>query len=108
MNLKQLPLIKEMKLQDNTVFPAGTRADVGFNTADTKAYLTFAGRETPVRISAARLNVYFKGFKKEPSTKTLEKYMSEGICPTVTGEKVEPDGRGSDSSPSWLLALGLI
>jgi len=50
-----------------------------------------------------RLNV-----KRMPSVRTLEKWASEGVCETVTGEIVEPDGIGRDGAPSWLRALCMI
>lgn len=43
-----------------------------------------------------------------PSAQTLERWSNDGICETVTGDQVEPDGVGSDGAPSWLLVFGLI
>jgi hypothetical protein len=50
-----------------------------------------------------RLNV-----KRMPSLRTLEEWASEGVCETVTGDTVEPDGIGRDGAPSWLRALCMI
>lgn len=46
--------------------------------------------------------------KHLPSMASLERWMCDGICESVTGDDVEPDGCGSDGAPSWLLALGMI
>lgn len=58
------------------------------------------------RVSMAYKN--FSGFTKPPGLKTMEKWMDSGVAKTVTGKRTEPDGYGSDGSPSWLLALGYI
>ena len=39
---------------------------------------------------------------------TLEKWSSDGVAKSVTGQRVEPDGWGVDGAPSWLLAIGVI
>jgi len=43
-----------------------------------------------------------------PSLQTLEEWAEAGIAETPTGYEVEPDGRGPDGSPSWLLILGML
>lgn len=43
-----------------------------------------------------------------PSMDELEAWANDGICESVTGHRVEPDGYGPDGAPSWLIALGLI
>ena len=45
---------------------------------------------------------------KAPSMATLERWSYDSICKTPTGKRVEPDGHGSDGSPSWLLVFGMI
>ena len=59
-----------------------------------------------IRCRAVRYLKYFGG--REPSEKTLEKWVNEGWARTITGHKTEPDGYGPDGSPSWLIALGMI
>lgn len=49
-----------------------------------------------------------RAITKLPSEAELAEAVSDGVCPTVTGDDVEPDGYGPDGAPSWLLALGLI
>ena len=43
-----------------------------------------------------------------PSFDALRRMEQDGICETPSGHRVEPDGRGPDGSPSWLLVFGLI
>ena len=38
----------------------------------------------------------------------MERWTSHGIAKTVTGQRTEPDGYGTDGSQSWLLVLGYI
>lgn len=45
---------------------------------------------------------------KVPSERKLENWSNDGICESIFGETVEPDGTDEHGSPSWLLALGLI
>jgi hypothetical protein len=43
-----------------------------------------------------------------PSLEELEESASDGTCPSIFGDTVEPDGWDSHGSPSWMLALNLI
>lgn len=43
-----------------------------------------------------------------PVLAELEEWSSDAICPTPTGDDVEPDGIGPDGVPSWLMLLGYI
>lgn len=44
-----------------------------------------------------------------PSLQTMERWLNEdGMCESVSGDCVEPDGTGRDGSPSWLRFFGLI
>ena len=45
---------------------------------------------------------------KVPSIKTLERWINDGVCKTIDGCRVEPDGECSHGYPSWLLALGYM
>jgi len=45
---------------------------------------------------------------KEPSIKTLEKWVQDGIAKATDGCEVEPDGYCQHGKPSWLIELGLI
>lgn len=56
----------------------------------------------------ANLPAWARECKSLPSIATLEHWMMDGICESISGDSVEPDGLGPDGAPSWLLALGLI
>ena len=43
-----------------------------------------------------------------PGLEALEEWTYDGICESVLGETVEPDGIDEHGSPSWLLAMGMI
>lgn len=59
-------------------------------------------------ISIDNAHKYLTGFSDIPSIKTLDRWSLNGIAKTPTGKKVEPDGYGTDNSPSWFLVLGII
>jgi hypothetical protein len=69
----------------------------------------FVAHNNEVKIaSASNAHKWLTGFTPTPSMGTLERWSDNGIAKTVTGQKTEPDGYGSDGSPSWLLVLGMI
>ena len=86
-------------------YDIGTEVEVSFDNG--QALLHFPDGQT-VKTRAFRLHAIVTGFAKPPATITLHRWSLDGVCKTVTGYKVEPDGIGPDGSPSWLLALGLI
>ena len=43
-----------------------------------------------------------------PDEEELERLVCDSICPSITGDNVEPDGCGPDGAPSWMLVLGLV
>ena len=51
---------------------------------------------------------YKKPTKKEPSVRTLEKAVCDGICPATDGCRVEPDGACEHGHVSWLMYLGYM
>jgi len=57
-------------------------------------------------VKSVKLHKYFKEFV-EFLPKDVEEAMSDGVCLSLTGENVEPDGWDSQGFPSLLLALGL-
>lgn len=70
--------------------------------------------EVPLSEWTAKRQAYIDGLPKWrkprtiPSMAKIESWVNDGYCMTPSGEKVEPDGYGSDGSPSWALLLGLI
>lgn len=55
-----------------------------------------------------RLPAWALTVKRLPSEATLREAVFDGVCESVTGDTVEPDGYGPDGAPSWLRALGMI
>jgi hypothetical protein len=43
-----------------------------------------------------------------PPMDELERMMFDGVCESLDGYQVEPDGYSPDGYPSWLIALGWI
>lgn len=56
----------------------------------------------------AGLKPWQQAVKTLPSIRTLDAWANDGVCESVTGDTVEPDGRGPDGAPSWLLALHYV
>lgn len=88
---------KEIKLKNGTTLPKGLPAR--FEEPSTICIVTGPDREYRVRASSAF---------HPPRIARLEKDSNDGVCESVFGDRVEPDGWDSEGSPSWLLALGLI
>lgn len=108
--------------------PAGTIVDIEFPEFDLKDYsgnvrkdatrmiLTGQGIDAEtgntttvsVRCRASNWNKYFKANPKPPTARTLINWEMEGICKSLAGNTVEPDGWSFDGTPSWLLAFGVI
>jgi hypothetical protein len=46
--------------------------------------------------------------QKEPSLKTLQSWLGDGVAEATDGCRVEPDGTCPHGEPSWFLKLGII
>ena len=90
---------KAIKLKDGSTLPKGL--PVTFIQDSPSRCLVQGDRAEPywVRVTSAF---------KAPSMDELEEYVNDGICLSVAGYSTEPDGWCEQSSPSWLLALGMI
>ncbi len=74
-----------------TFSPDGSRCLIPHNSRPEKPY-----------------NVRVTSCFKSPSVRSLENWSNDGVCQSVGGKRVEPDGWDENGSPSWLLALGMI
>lgn len=90
---------KEIKLKDGSILPKGL--PVTFLQDNPSRCLVRGARAEPYRV---RVTSAFK----TPSMAELEESANDGVCPSIAGETVEPDGWDSHGSPSWLLAFGVI
>lgn len=98
----------ELKWKNGTITPAGTPVHIDFcETCPGRIYVTI-GESVYKTGLVNKAHSRFSGITKVPGIRTLQKYSWNGIAKTVTGEKTEPDGYGSDGSPSWMLVVGII
>ena len=95
---------KEIKLKDGTIFPLNTECTLVFNTT---AICEVVTADRTFKTRCANLPHWFSDIER-PTMEELEEANLDGICPSILGESVEPDGWDCDKSPSWLIALGLI
>lgn len=95
-----------------TSIPAGTKLDLHFSdNLHFRAIFTHNGISRRLMVSNLHASVKATNgvkFHKMPSMNRLEKMSNDGVCTTVTGERVEPDGVAADGSASWLLVMGVI
>jgi hypothetical protein len=97
----------ELKWKDGSVTPAGSPVHIDFcELRAGRIYVTDGDKV--YKTGLVNAPKYYTGINKIPTMKTLQKYMWDGIARTVTGEKTEPDGFGTNGAPSWLLVVGII
>ena len=99
-----LTLKTPINLKDGTSIPAGAKVSIAWIDSNIRAEIAYNGRVARVRSMTAAKALA----GKVPTTRSFEKWASDGVCPTPTGKRVEPDGIGSDGVPSWLMIAGLI
>ena len=87
------------------VIPTGETVHIWFSPRKHSTRL-FIQHNDEVKIT--RNTLAFTGIIKEPGIKTLEKWSNDGVCKSLTGCRVEPDGWGPDGAPSWMLVAGVI
>jgi hypothetical protein len=97
---------KELKTKTGVVYPVGSYASVTF-PGDGIICLLHLSDGSRMKMYACNLHKYLEGFDSTPDDDTLERWGFDGVCESVTGYTVEPDGHSEDGAPSWLLALGL-
>jgi hypothetical protein len=91
---------KEIKLKDGSTLPKGLPVTF-IPDKPTRCLIHSPNHSTPLQVRVV------SAFKS-PSNASLERWMNDGKCKTPTGKWTEPDGWGSDGSPSWLMAMGVI
>jgi hypothetical protein len=98
---------KELKWKDGSVTPINTPVHIDFSEKTPgRIYVTIGDMVYKTRVHDGYSR--FAGITKAPGLRTLERYSWNGIAKTTTGKKTEPDGYGSDGSPSWMLVFGII
>jgi hypothetical protein len=117
MNIKTIPVVtlrdlKYSKSENPVEIPSGTHLELFFSEKN-HAKAVFMHNGIRRGLLVANLHATVKAtngtkFSKPPSLRKLERESNDGVCTTVTGKRVEPDGIGDDGSPSWLLVMGVI
>jgi len=100
-------LKKDLKRKDGFIFPEGTRVTIEF-PSDYRGMVMLIRDDLNNILLTKSINFFRIFGVKEPSMKTLEKYVYDGISKSLLGKKVEPDGIDPDGSPSVLLLLGIL
>lgn len=90
---------KQIKLKSGEILPKGL--PVSFIPDNYSLCLVQGERAEPYKV---RVTSAFEA----PSLEELEEQCNDGVCDSVLGERVEPDGTDEYNSPSWLLVLGMI
>lgn len=90
---------KSVLLKSGETIPSG--APVTFLPQSWSRCLVQGARSEPYRV---RVTSVFNC----PSMDELEESANDGVCQSIAGETVEPDGYDEHGSPSWLLALDMI
>ena len=90
---------KSFKLKSGEIVSAGL--PVTFDSSQNTICFVHGAGETPYKIRITSAFV-------PPSMEELEEQVNDGVCDSILGEQVEPDGTDEYGSPSWLLALGMI
>jgi len=90
---------KQIKLKTGEILPIGL--PVSFDRDSPSVCLVRGNRVEPYRV---RVTSAFSA----PSLDELQEQLNDGVCDSILGERVEPDGWDEFGSPSWFLALGMI
>ena len=90
---------------------------VGTMNDDAIATFVLEGVERRVRLNPYRLHRLIEvvapngdGIPVDcaPDDEEMERLVCDSVCPSLTGESVEPDGHDSNGAPSWMLLLGFV
>lgn len=109
--------LRDMRMKNGDVLPSGLRGALHFIPGDfLMCNIMFdwtgpSGRnytQEPMKTKINLAGSWLRGIAKPPGFSALRRMMDNAAATTPTGKRVEPDGIGSDGSPSWLLILGLI
>ena len=98
----------ELKLRDGTVLQKGDIYEVipPVREAPWESFIAL-DIDKQVRINTTKLGRCFKEFEIITMGKLQEAVM-DGVCQSMTGCDVEPDGWDRHGFPSMLLAMGMI
>lgn len=107
---KTYTVAKEITFKKSgVVIPVGEKISLTFQRDGEHGLFTMIIKynDQEFKVRNYRIFNYLKGVRI-PSEKTLWKWSEDGVCKSVFGHKIEPDGVDHQGSPSWLLLIGLI
>ena len=112
-NIIPIETLRDLNFNKSGVtIPIGAHLNLSFSEKNhSQAAIEFNGKRFGLRVSNLHSTVKATNgvkFQKMPSMNRLEKMSNDGVCTTVTGKRVEPDGVAEDGSASWLLVAGVI
>jgi len=105
--MKSITLYRDITLKNGIILQKGLKGQIS------------PLRDQNGRVSLRGCNLYLPGYDdilkisytsilRQPSVTSLMRWFESGICKSIGGKKVEPDGYDSDGFPSWLLVVGMI
>ena len=104
--------IRNKRTRTQSTIKEGTDLTITFDTEHphiaTISWLDAHGDIHKGNFKCERLHEWVSGMRNKPQSKTIDRWMSTGKAYTLTGHRCEPDGFGSDCSPSWILVLGIL
>lgn len=104
--MKTCKLIHPLKFKSGEIWEVGTLVNV--SVEEDRPFVAIVSKNGDKKmIRSANLYHYFQGFIKY-TEKDMEAGIMDGICKSLTGARVEPDGWDSEGFPSILLANALI
>lgn len=99
----------QITFKDGSVWEKGTRVNISVNPdRPTVAVLYNLNTEAEKRVRSIRLYRWFANDFISIDEHDIEECIMDDVCPTLTGDMVEPDGWDSNGFPSLLLAMSLI
>lgn len=103
-------VVKPIKFKDGTEWPAGTPVHVqAMRERPSMSIIKKTVVNDPAvdvrRVHSVNLYLWFAEFPMF-TPEDVDAAMMADICPSLTGESVEPDGWDSNGFPSLLLAVG--
>lgn len=110
MKAKTFTTTRDIKTKTGEKFIAkGSKVDVAFDVASAHGGMCATAFSMTTGEGVRIVSRDFSAIGiKVPSMRKLTKWNDEGVCQTVFGARVEPDGTDEYGAPSWLLAMGLI
>jgi len=99
--------MNEIRFKDGTSWPVGEIVIVEVDRTNPRLAIIENYDGETRKVQSVNLHKWFDDFISFGDD-DIEAAICDGICPSLTGDQVEPDGWDSEGFPSILLAAGLI